>query len=275
MFTSYRIATVWGIPILLNWSLLITLFYFARLLGWSDGLLVGIGFFGSIVLHELGHSLVAIRKGCRVRQITLMCVGGAAQMDRVPERPRDETLMALAGPAVSLVLGAALLGLSMWLRPPPMERLPFDLLALLGGLNLTLFGFNLIPAFPMDGGRVLRAALTPRFGRLRATAAAARLGQLLAILLALLGLFHGNWMLVAVMIFVFLLARAEHRHARVEDHIRRMRHGWPFGFGETPEDVDNAPDQGRVRISPPPYARGPHKESEVWTDDERPSVRPW
>lgn len=240
--------------------------------GWFYGVLFGIGFLTSIVLHELGHSIVAIRKGCKVRKITLMCIGGAAQMERVPERPRDETLMALAGPAVSLVLAGLLIGVAWFVPPPPLpgaERV-FTLLWVLGHANLFLGLFNLLPAFPMDGGRVLRAALTPKFGRLRATGAASRIGQVIAIGGGLYGLIQGEWMLLAVSVFIFLAAGSEYRMERVQEHIRRMRGGWPYPFGEEPPPEQES--GGRVLISPPPYARGPLEVSNVLPDE--PDNRP-
>lgn len=264
MFSSYRIATVWGIPIRLHWSLLIALLILARKFGWGEGLLVGIGFFSSIVLHELGHSLVALRKGCRVRQITLMCVGGAAQMDRLPERPRDEILLAVAGPIVSALLGFALIGLTLVLPMRPMVSTGIDIFTLLGGLNIGLALFNLLPAFPMDGGRILRAALTLRVGRLRATAAAARIGQILAIGFGFFGLFHWNLLLIAVAFFVYLSAGTEYRHVRAQEHARRRGDAfWSFF-----DDEDPPPPlaEDRVLISPPPYARGPHHEADIHPD---------
>ncbi len=263
MFTSYRIATVWGIPIRLNWSLVIALLILARQFGWAEGLLVGIGFFTSIVLHELGHSLVALRKGIRVRQITLMCIGGAAQMDRLPERPRDEILLAIAGPIVSAVLGFTLIGLAIVLPMRPMASTGIDIFTLLGGLNIGLALFNLLPAFPMDGGRILRAALSLRVGRLRATAAAARIGQILAIGFGLYGLFHWNLLLIAVAFFVYLSAGTEYRHVRAQEQARRMGGSfWSFFDDAAPEPIP----EDRVLISPPPYARGPHHKADIHPD---------
>ncbi|MCE9612705.1 MAG: site-2 protease family protein [Lentisphaerae bacterium] len=268
---SYQLARVWGIPIRLHWSLAIALVYFAhqfsRQDGWLFGLLIGIGFFTSIVLHELGHSLVALRKGCRVRQITLMVVGGAAQMDRIPERPLDEFLMAIAGPLVSAILGG--LGLfaafATWMPDQP-ARIAFYL----GQVNLGLAVFNMIPAFPMDGGRILRAALTPRFGRLRATGAAARLGQIAAIVGGILGLRYHLHMLVLVAIFIYHAAGVENRLVIRQEQARRgQRPAWPSFFGPPVEDL---PAEDQVVISPPPYLNGPAQKADVRPEDKPP---PW
>lgn len=263
--TSYQVATVWGIPIRLHLSLLILLFYFTTRLGSLNGLLFGIGFLISIILHELGHSIVALRKGCRVRQITLMVVGGAAQMDRIPERPWDEFAVAIAGPIVSLALGLILIPLGHLLPLPLDLPAQTNLIEYIGYANIVLLIFNLIPAFPMDGGRILRAILSSRFSRLRATAAAARIGQLFAIAGGLYGLTRTptDFLLMLVSYFIFSAAGQEYKLVQMQDRMRRGQPPpFPFPFFTATPPPDD-PVEDRVVISPPPYERGPAVESDV------------
>ncbi|MDP6491613.1 MAG: M50 family metallopeptidase, partial [Kiritimatiellia bacterium] len=189
--SAYRIATVWGIPIKMHMSWIIILFMIPGTLLFRVS--IALGLFVSVALHELGHSFVAIHKGCRVREITLMFMGGAAQMERIPRRPLDETLMALAGPAVSLALGflfwfaGDLLPLPIYAIASRGGIVEANVVQIIGAINWSLAGFNLLPSFPMDGGRVFRALLTPKLGRLRATFIAARLGKIMAVLFGLYG----------------------------------------------------------------------------------------
>jgi Zn-dependent protease len=281
---AYKIATVWGIPIKIHMSLIVVMLFVALRAG-SDGgpmavlvlLIIEFGLFVSIALHELGHSFVAIRKGCRVREITLMFMGGAAQMDRMPKRPMDEALMALAGPLVSLVLGLTLL-FGGALLPWPRYVFPFfgllfavNLVQVIGLINLMLVAFNLLPSFPMDGGRVLRAVLTPKIGRLRATFIAARLGKIMAVLFGLYGFLaeHRNWVLVAIAFFIYTAAGREYRVVQMEEAARRGEGGGPFWnpFAPPPEPGP-PPGDADVVISPPPYARN-RREEHVEVDVER------
>ncbi|MCF7849867.1 MAG: site-2 protease family protein, partial [Kiritimatiellales bacterium] len=160
---SILIGRVFGIPIRVHILLVILLPVLAML--YSDsfifGLMLVVGVFTSVALHELGHSFVAMRKGCYVKEIVLSPIGGVAKMSNIPTKPMDEFQVAIAGPLVSLSLAAILL------------FAPFPLLFWIGAVNAGLFLFNLLPAFPMDGGRVLRAFLTRKKGRLEATRIAA------------------------------------------------------------------------------------------------------
>jgi Zn-dependent protease len=169
--------------------------------------------FFCVLLHELGHVFAARRYGIPTPQITLLPFGGVAQMDRLPEKPGQEIAVALAGPAVNLGIGAALwTGLIFtggMPDPAAIELgLPLSLPVRLLSLNLWLALFNLLPAFPMDGGRVLRALLALRLPHLRATQMAARIGQGLALGLGLLGLLSSP-LLVFLAAFLFLSAGAE------------------------------------------------------------------
>lgn len=268
MRSSYRIATAFGIPIRVHISLLIMVLFLIMDFGLIMGLLIEIGLAASIVLHELGHSLVAIRKGCRVRQITLMVIGGAAQMERIPTRPLDEFLMAIAGPAVSLALGLAGFFLGGRVPLPQMYPYPVNILQFLGLINLGLTFFNLLPSFPMDGGRVLRALLTPRMGRLKATFIAARLGKIMAICFGLYAFLSRptKWILVAIAIFVYIAAGNEYRFVEMQERAR--------GFGGFSPDDDDPTEGGagddQVSIGPPPYESKRKSRSEIHPVDDDP-----
>jgi len=272
---SYKIATVMGIPIRIHISLIIILVYLVAKFGFRDGLLLELGLATSIILHELGHSAVAMQKGCRVREITLLVVGGAAQMERVPRRPLDEFLMAAAGPAVSVLLGTAFLFAGFNLPLPPVRArgfYPFNILQILGVVNLGLVVFNLLPAFPMDGGRILRAMLVPRLGRLRATRLAARLGQILAILFAVYAITNlsERWVLLLIAPLVYIAAGHEARMVAMEEARKRRGAAWQRSgnlWSEPPEGND-------VIISPPPYRREPDTHTDILEDREDP-LRPF
>lgn len=175
------------------------------------GLLTVAVVFGVVVLHELGHALVARHFGIRTRDITLLPIGGVARLERMPTRPREELLVALAGPAVNVGLAAlstvvAAVGGSSWspraveIGGPPVSQFLW--------LNVGLAAFNMLPAFPTDGGRVLRALLAMRMDRVRATDIAARTGQWLALVIGLAGIF-GSPMLVFVALFIWVGAAEE------------------------------------------------------------------
>jgi Zn-dependent protease/predicted transcriptional regulator len=242
--SGFRIFTIRGIPIRLHWSFLIVLpflaFAFSRtfrtaalvadvppeqLVGtpilWGLG--VALALFASVLVHELAHSLYALRKGGRVRGITLLMVGGISEIAEPPEKARQEAMMALVGPLVSLALGGL-----FFLVHAVAERASFNLrfaFFYLGSLNVFLGVFNLLPAFPMDGGRILRALLTDRMGAVRATNVASRVGKVFAILFGAWGLLSFNMFLVLIAFFVFMGAEAETRSVMVRALLGRLHVG--------------------------------------------------
>jgi Zn-dependent protease len=217
---SWRVATVSGIPVYLHGTFLL-LIAFVLLGGVASGegagaaigsLVFVLAIFATVVLHELGHAFAARRYGIRTRDITLLPIGGLARLERLPDVPRQELWVALAGPAVNLLI--ALVGwvaLVMFALGRPDLDLRAATVSPWGrfvGVNVWLALFNLIPAFPMDGGRALRAMLAERLEYVRATEIAANLGQGLAFLLGFIGLFS-NPFLVFIALFVWMGASAE------------------------------------------------------------------
>lgn len=173
--------------------------------------------FACVLAHEFGHALMARRYGIATPDITLLPIGGLARLERMPTNPWHEIAVALAGPAVNVAIWAILVivGAGYWtlesLTDPSQDFSIWTFLGRLAAVNLILAVFNLIPAFPMDGGRVLRAALCLRMDRVKATRVAAIAGQICAIGLAYLGLTSGNPILVLVAGFVFIAANAENQ----------------------------------------------------------------
>src|SRR5271166_2560633 len=167
--------------------------------------------FACVVLHEFGHILAARRYGIQSPEVTLLPIGGVASMPRLPSNPRQELVVALAGPAVNLLIGLILIAMLGSLKPAEFTEIDDPHLSLIGRLaaaNIFLAVFNLIPAYPMDGGRVLHALLAMRVGGPRATEIAAKVGQAFAIGLGFLGLF-GNPLLLFIAIFVYMAAAGE------------------------------------------------------------------
>lgn len=217
---SFKIATLRGIEVRMHLTFLILL-GFVALSHWRLGhapeqIVAAVAFilalFACVVLHELGHAVTAARYGIETRDITLLPIGGVARLERMPEQPRQELWVALAGPAVNVVIAGALfviLALTGQLAPlaslsvttgPFLERLMI--------VNVFLALFNLLPAFPMDGGRVLRAALATRLEYAHATQLAASIGQALSLVLAVVGFLY-NPFLLFIALFVWMGASQE------------------------------------------------------------------
>lgn len=181
--------------------------------------------FACVLAHEFGHITMARRFGIATPDVTLLPIGGVAALERMPESPREQLLVALAGPAVNVVIAAVLL---LWLAITSdgdsvargMSRVEdpnVSLVARLAAANVVLVLFNLIPAFPMDGGRVLNALLAMRIGKTRSIQISARIGQIMAFVFGFLGLANGNPLLVFVAIFVYMAAASEVQSSTLED----------------------------------------------------------
>ena len=217
---SWKIGRLAGITVYMHATFLLLLAYIV-IVSWVErhnpavtltALAFVLAIFACVVLHELGHALVARRYGVRTRDIILLPIGGVARLERMPEKPLEELWVALAGPAVNVVIAAGLFVVLVALRiPPQFEHLQWlrgDFLNRLMVVNLWLVGFNLIPAFPMDGGRVLRAWLATRLDYADATRIAARVGQALAFVFGFLGLFTDPFLLF-IALFVWMGAEGE------------------------------------------------------------------
>ncbi len=236
MFKSFRIGSLFGIPIKLDVTFLLILPVFAWLIGaqvepligitntflgteidpgpltagsmpWILGLAAAIGLFVGVALHELGHSLVAMYYGYEIDSITLWIFGGLAQLTEQPDHWLQELNIAIAGPIVSVAVGIV-----SWLLllplPPSLDAVIF-VLGYLALMNVALAVFNMLPAFPMDGGRVLRALLARNRPLAQATQTAAEIGKLFAFLMGIFGLFQLNIILIGVAFFIYIAASGE------------------------------------------------------------------
>jgi Zn-dependent protease len=239
---SFRIGRLFGIPILIHYSFILVIPLFAWIIGsqitlttdmlteiflvpvdtslittgyipYLLGTIVALGLFAGVLIHELAHSLVARKKGIRINSITLMIFGGIATMDEGVPDPKAELPMALVGPIASLFVGLVCSGI-VYAVPavttnPAIAGVLIFIFGYLGVLNIILFAFNLLPAFPMDGGRVLRAWLAKRMPLHRATKIAADIGKGFAIVFGLIGLFFFSPFLILIALFIYIGASME------------------------------------------------------------------
>lgn len=231
---SLKLGRLFGIDVYLHFTFLLLLtflgFYFWRTTQDVVAALHGVAFivalFGCVVLHELGHALMARRYGIKTRDITLLPIGGVARLEKMPEKPIQELWVALAGPAVNVVIAVVLvIGLAATGGLSSVREISVSggsFWEQLVALNLILAAFNLLPAFPMDGGRVLRALLALRIGRRRATVIAANVGQIMAIGFGVLGFFY-NPFLIFIGIFVYLGAQAEAAMVEMQSALSGLR----------------------------------------------------
>jgi Zn-dependent protease/CBS domain-containing protein len=249
MRDSLKILTVRGInlrihitfPLILIWAMLQFGLLTGR--GWDGalfGLIVILLLFGIVVLHELGHSIAAQNYGIEVEEIVLLPIGGVAMLKRIPENPMQEFVIAIAGPAVNFAIAIVLLiADSLFALGGRYADLGEGLAAMqtltaaavfnyIFVANLFLAFFNLIPAFPMDGGRVLRAVLASRMDYARATAIAVAVGQTLAWMLGLWGFLTGAFFLIIVAIFIYMGASQEGQMVQVRHVLRDLtvRHAY-------------------------------------------------
>ena len=207
-----------------------------------NGLLFIVLLFLCVLLHEFGHIFTARGFGIRTPDVILLPIGGVSRLERIPEEPRQELLIAIAGPAVNVVIAflLVLIGGANFSAEhlSALENGNVSMIDRLAVVNLFLALFNLLPAFPMDGGRVLRALLASRFGYVRATEIAAMIGQGVAFLLGFLGLF-GNPLLIFIAIFVYLAASAEAHLVAT----RAMAHGVPITAAMLTQFATLTPDE--------------------------------
>lgn len=252
MFGSTKLGKLFGIDLYVHGTFwLLPLFVLLTGLDSSAGALAfDLAFvfavFGCVALHEVGHALAAAMYGIRTRDITLYPVGGVAALEGMPEKPRHEIVVALAGPAVNVVIAVGLfLGLAAAdfafvpgaSAPDIVEAFVSQLLV----ANVVLCVFNLLPAFPMDGGRVLRALLATRMTRLRATEVAVKVGTVMALLFLAAGVLLPKFGLILVAVMVWLLGQAELARLRVgaarDEFERRARAYFDAPDADTDDDL--------------------------------------
>jgi Zn-dependent protease/CBS domain-containing protein len=267
---SFTVGRLFGIPLKLDLTFLLILPVFAWLIGsqigdsatalnalpvadiaveplqegatpWILGSVTAVGLFAGVVLHELGHSLVAMRYGFPIDSITLWLFGGIAHLTDQPEDWKQELVIAIAGPVVSVAVGVASYA-AFVLAPADLHgaRFVFGYLAL---LNLVLAAFNLLPGFPMDGGRVLRALLSRNRPFADATRTAAEVGKIFAILLGLFGLFNFNIILIGIAFFIYIGATSEAQQTVMNAAFQDVRVRDVMTAGE---DLDTVPPDASV-----------------------------
>lgn len=220
MSWSYRIFRIAGTDVKVHVTFLLLLVYLGAQAYSAGGqaamigtLVAALGVFTCILLHEFGHIFMARRFGVLTPDVILLPIGGVARLQRMPDEPKQEFLIALAGPMVTLAIAGGFYAYLRWTGTHPvlfsLEMDTASIAGLLFRINIFLLLFNLIPAFPMDGGRVLRAVLAMRVGLVRATRTAASIGQTLAFVMGIGGLLSHDFMLPLIAFFVFLGAGAE------------------------------------------------------------------
>ena len=218
-FTGIGIYVHWTMSLLLGAVFVLYLYLGASVSAALAGLMLVATLFGCVIIHELGHALTAKHFGIGTLDITMYPIGGVARLEGIPREPRQELLIAIAGPAMNLIIAAVLLVVNIAtgrpLTPSPFVESEPNVLGMLMWMNLALVGFNMLPAFPMDGGRVLRAGLATKLSYKNATRIASYVGQAMAILFGIVAIVpvpfftSFNPILLFIGIFVFLAARQE------------------------------------------------------------------
>lgn len=241
MAGSWLLGKLSGIDIRIHWTFLLVPIwvFFSSVAGGSGAVaaMMAVSFilaiFGCVLLHELGHALAARRFGIETQDITLLPIGGLASLKRIPRNPWQELVIAVAGPAVNVVIAMAIFSGLLLFSPAAGTLSTFALQ--LAMVNIGLVLFNMLPAFPMDGGRVLRSILAMNLPYIKATRIAATVGQVTAFGFGMLGLFGGNLMLVLIAGFIFLAARGEAVRAEMPEFLDSQY--MDVGAGQTIEPV--------------------------------------
>lgn len=236
MFKSWRIGTLSGITVNVHGTFLLLLGFIviSGLVSGGAGyaaleLITLLTVFGVVVLHEFGHAMAARHFGIGTRDITLYPIGGVARLERMPERPLQELAIAVAGPAVNIALAL----LSLVVLTIPMNQMATFVLQRFLTVNIALAVFNLLPAFPMDGGRVLRAFLAMKHEYLKATQIAAKVGRFMAVGLGILALVVGYPMLAVIAVFIWIAGSSEERAVQARHAYRQSPLYW---FVNTPRE---------------------------------------
>jgi len=236
---AIKLFNIFNIAIYIHWTFIllpVLFFYYGGLKGVALILFV----FACVTAHELFHSVMAKRFGVKVSNITLFPIGGVASMGNIPTKPSQEFLIALAGPAFNIIFSLVMFyPLYRFLGPdvlfnPSLESWP-NTIAEAFWINPWLAGFNLLPAFPMDGGRLLRAILAKRLGLRRATRIAVGIGHFFAIVFAIYGIYKRQFMLIIIAAFIYSAASNEGFQVEYMESLKAMRDTKDFD-GHEPED---------------------------------------
>ncbi|MBS3782541.1 MAG: site-2 protease family protein [Candidatus Thermoplasmatota archaeon] len=241
MKTSIKIGTIRGIPIklhltlliaigIIGWSVSSNVYEIAELIGVDStgiapglesyllGFAIAIGLFISVLIHELAHSFVGLKMGIKIREISLWLFGGVSNMEEIPREPNSEIKLSVVGPLTSLAIGIVSYAIGVFVSAPVL----IFFFAYLGFINVFLFGFNMIPAFPMDGGRILRAVFAKKVSYAKATKRAADIGKVVAVLFAIIGLFY-NIFLLLIAFFVYIGASQESQSVMMRETLEKVK----------------------------------------------------
>ena len=237
---SFQIGKYWGIPVRVHWTfglLILMVLGFGLINGMDIPSILAYLFFiilmfGCVILHEYGHALTARKYGVKTLDIIISPIGGIARLQSLPKIPVQELIVAIAGPLVNLTIAALLLVVSFitfneisFQDPEELLEIiatPYGFISLLIYINTVLFLFNLVPAFPMDGGRIFRALLAMKFGSQRGTYYASIVGRALAVVFVVVGIFM-SFILVLIGVFVFIMAKSENEQVRIRTTLSKYR----------------------------------------------------
>src|SRR5919112_6346032 len=262
MGSAFKIGRVAGIDVWVHWTFFLLLALFAFIGYQASGNLVGAftatamiaALFFCVLLHEFGHSFAAQHLGIEIRSITLLPIGGISNMKSLPEKPADEVKISVAGPLVNVVLASIFFGVALLLGPDLL--VPSDVFTAIGStgqfffylgyLNVVLAVFNLLPAFPLDGGRIMRGLLAARLGAVRATDISSTIGQVFAAVFFLIGLLSGNLLLALVAVFIFFGASGEAQMVRQRELTRGLSVSDVMGTKTRTETVTPSHTFGQV-----------------------------